>query len=77
MNCRAKEEPMLPITHPDLIGQLVEDRVATLRADAQRHRRGRPFLARWRPARFDESAAGLSGVAPASAPEGAIPATCS
>jgi hypothetical protein len=60
-----KEQPMFPTAHPDLSGQLANQRAAGLRADAERHRRGRPMPARWRPARFVEPAADLSRVAPA------------
>jgi hypothetical protein len=59
-----EEQPMFPTAHPDLMGQLANDRAASLRADAERHRRSRPLLARWRPARFVEPAADLSRVAP-------------
>jgi hypothetical protein len=60
---------MFPATHPDIMGQLASDRVAALRADAERHRRSRPFLASWRNARFVEPAADLSRVSPAAVPE--------
>ncbi|HWC42609.1 MAG TPA: hypothetical protein VHK02_11535 [Actinomycetota bacterium] len=50
-------------THPDLMGQLAKERAASLRAEAQRHRR-RPVRAGWRPARFVEPAADLSRVLP-------------
>ena len=62
---------MFPAAHPDIMGQLARERVAELRADAERHRRGRPFLASWRKARFVEPAADLSRVLPAAAPEAA------
>jgi hypothetical protein len=55
---------MFPIAHPDLSGQLASERAAGLRADAERSRRSRPVLARWRPARFVEPAADLSRVTP-------------
>lgn len=55
---------MFPAAHPDIMGQLARERVADLRADAERHRRGRPFLASWRKARFVEPAADLSRVTP-------------
>jgi hypothetical protein len=55
---------MFPTTHPDLMGQLANDRAASLRAGAERHRSSRPTLARWRPARFVEPAADLTRVAP-------------
>jgi hypothetical protein len=70
-NRRTKEQPMFPAAHPDIMGQLARERVAELRADAERHRRGRPFLASWRKARFVEPAADLSRVLPAAAPEAA------
>jgi hypothetical protein len=59
---------MFPTSHPDLSGQLANERVTRLRADAARYRRSHPFLARWRPARFIEPTADLSRVIPA-APE--------
>ncbi|MFL6104940.1 MAG: hypothetical protein ACJ74K_16820 [Actinomycetes bacterium] len=62
---------MFPAAHPDIMGQLARERVAELRADAERHRRGRPFLASWRKARFVEPAADLSRVLPPAAPEAA------
>jgi hypothetical protein len=60
---------MFPAAHPDVMGQLASDRVAALRADAQRYRRSRPFLASWRKARFVEPSADLSRVSPAPVPE--------
>jgi hypothetical protein len=60
---------MFPTAHPDIMGQLANERAADLRADAQRHRRGRPFLASWRKARFVEPAADLSRVSPTAPPE--------
>ena len=62
---------MFPTAHPDIMGQLANERAAGLRADAERYRRGRPFLASWRKARFVEPAADLSRVLPAAAPEAA------
>jgi hypothetical protein len=62
---------MFPTAHPDLVGQLANERAADLRAAAARYRLGRPFLDRWRPARFLEPAADLSRVVPATAPEAA------
>jgi len=59
---------MFPTAHPDITGQLANERAADLRADAQRYRRGRPFLASWRKARFVEPAADLSRVSPTAAP---------
>jgi hypothetical protein len=53
---------MFPTAHPDIMGQL-----ANLRAAADRYRLGRPFLARWRPARVIEPAADLSRVVSAEA----------
>jgi hypothetical protein len=41
------------------MGQLANERAAGLRAAADRYRFGRPFLARWRPARVTEPAADL------------------
>jgi hypothetical protein len=64
-----KEHGMFPNTHPYIMGQLVNDRIASLRADAERLHAGRPVLARWRPARIAEPAADLSRVHPASVPE--------
>jgi hypothetical protein len=58
---------MFPTTHPDLMGQLADQRAAGLRAEAERVRRSRPLPLRWRPARFVEPAADLSRVAPAPA----------
>jgi hypothetical protein len=55
---------MFPTAHPDIMGQLANERAATLRSDAQRYRRSRPFLASWRKARFVEPAADLSRVSP-------------
>jgi hypothetical protein len=60
---------MFPASHPDLMGQLVAERIASLREDARRSRPRTPFLARWRPARFVEPAADLSRVVPAPAAE--------
>ena len=62
---------MFPTAHPDIMGQLASDRVAALRADAERHRRSHPILASWRNARFVEPAADLSRVSPAAVPEAA------
>ena len=59
---------MFPTSYPGLSGQLANERIARLRADAARYRTGHPFLARWRPARFIEPTADLSRVTPA-APE--------
>jgi hypothetical protein len=64
---RAKEQPMVP-THPHLMGQLAKERAASLRAEAQRHRRGRPIVDRWRPARFVEPTADRSRVIPVPEP---------
>jgi len=58
---------MFPTAHPDIMGQLANQRAADLRADAERHRRSRPFLASWRKARFVEPVADLSRVSPAAA----------
>ena len=41
-----KEQGMFPNTHPDIMGQLVNDRIASLRADAERLHAGRTVLAR-------------------------------
>ncbi len=62
---------MFPAAHPDIMGQLVHDRIAALRADADGHRRGRPLQASWRKARFVEPAPDLSRVSPALVPEAA------
>ena len=61
---------MFPTAHPDLGGQLANERAARLRADAERHRRSHPPLARWRPARFVEPSADLSRNAPVPAEAG-------
>ena len=66
-----EEQPMFPTAHPDIMVQLANARIDELRADAERYRRGRPFLASWRKARFVEPAADLSRVLPAAAPEAA------
>ena len=55
---------MFPTAHPDLMGQLANERAAGLRADAERVRWSRRALATWRPARFVEPAADLSRVTP-------------
>jgi hypothetical protein len=55
---------MFPTAHPDISGQLANDRVAALRAAAERYRRSRGLLAMWRPARVIEPAADLSRVVP-------------
>jgi hypothetical protein len=62
---------MFPTAHPDIMGQLANERAAGLRAAADRYRLGRPFLARWRPARIVEPAADLSRVVPAAPHVGA------
>ena len=62
---------MFPVAHPDIMGQLANDRIAALRADAERHRRVRPSLAGWHKARFVEPAPDLSRVSPAAVPEAA------
>jgi hypothetical protein len=55
---------MFPTAHPDIMGQLANDRAAGLRAAAARYRTSRPGLASWRPARFIEPAGDLSRVVP-------------
>jgi hypothetical protein len=55
---------MFPTAHPDIMGQLANERAAGLRADAQRYRSRSPFFARWRPALFVEPTADLSRVIP-------------
>jgi hypothetical protein len=65
---RTKEQPMFPTAHPDIMGQLANERAAGLRAAAARYRVSRPVLARWRPARFVEPAGDLSRVVPGSVP---------
>jgi hypothetical protein len=60
---------MFPTAHPDIMGQLANERAATLRSDAERYRRSRPFLASWRKARFVEPAPDLSRVSPTATPE--------
>jgi hypothetical protein len=62
---------MFPTAHPDIMVQLATARVDQFRAVAERHRRGRPFLASWRKARFVEPAADLSRVSPAAVGEAA------
>jgi hypothetical protein len=64
-----KEQPMFPTAHPDIMVQLANARIDELRADAERYRRGRPFLASWRKARFVEPVADLSRVSPTAAGE--------
>jgi hypothetical protein len=64
----SKEQPMFPTAHPDIMGQLANERAAGLRAAAARYRASRPVLARWRPARFVEPAGDLSRVVPGSVP---------
>ena len=59
---------MFPSAHPDLMGQLANERAASLRAEAQRYRRRGPIHASWRPARFVEPAADLSRVSPVPEP---------
>jgi hypothetical protein len=61
---RAKEQPMFPIAHPDLMGQLAIERSEGLRAAAARFRLGRPTLLRWSPARFVDATPDLSRVTP-------------
>jgi hypothetical protein len=55
---------MFPTAYPDISGQLAKDRIAVLRAAADRSRRSRGLLAMWRPARVIEPAADLSRVVP-------------
>ena len=55
---------MFPSAYPDLMGQLANERAASLRAEAEHYRHRRPVLSRWRPARFVESTADLSRVPP-------------
>jgi hypothetical protein len=64
-----KEQPMFPTAHPDIMVQLANARIDELRADAERLRRARPFLAGWRKARFVEPVADLSRVSPTAAGE--------
>jgi hypothetical protein len=59
---RTEEQPMFPTAHPDIMGQLANERAAGLRAAARRYRIGRPSIAEWRPARFVEPAADLSRI---------------
>jgi hypothetical protein len=66
---------MFPTAHPDLTGQLANQRAAGLLADAERVRRSRQVLARWRPARFVEPAADLSRVTPVPAEPVQLPRT--
>jgi hypothetical protein len=61
---------MFPTAHPDLMGQLANERVERLHAeaaDARQARRARRFLDQWRPARFVEPAADLHRVEVAAA----------
>lgn len=60
---------MFPTAHPDVMGQLANERAAGLRAAAARFRGSRPVPAGWRPARFVEPAADLSRVSPTAASE--------
>jgi hypothetical protein len=55
---------MFPSAYPDLMGQLANERAASLRAEAEHYRHRRPLFARWRPARFVEPSADLSRVTP-------------
>ena len=59
---------MFPTTYPDIVGQLANERAASLRADAQRYRLSRRKLARWRPGRSIEPAADRSRVVPVPEP---------
>jgi hypothetical protein len=59
---------MFPSAQPDLMAQLAKERAASLRAEAERYRRGRPMVARWRPARFVEPVADRSRVTPVAEP---------
>jgi hypothetical protein len=70
---------MFPTAHPDVMGQLANERAAGLRVAAARFRGGRPALARWRPARFVEPAGDLSRVVPGPVPTEAphVPASSS
>jgi hypothetical protein len=60
---------MFPTAHPDIMGQLANDRIATLRAAAERYRSGRPLPASWHRARFVDPAPDLSRVTPAPVPD--------
>jgi len=55
---------MFPSAYPDLMGQLANERAASLRAEAEHYHHRRPVLSRWRPARFVEPTADLSRVPP-------------
>jgi hypothetical protein len=66
---------MFPTAHPDITGQLAEERAAGLRVAAERYRMGRRLLATWRPARFVEPAGDRSRVVPTTAPEPATAKT--
>jgi len=59
---------MFPTTHPDLMGPLAQGRTASLRAEAERYRRGRSIVTGWRPARFVEPTADRSRVIPVPEP---------
>jgi hypothetical protein len=56
---------MFPTAHPDIMGQLANERAAELRAAGRRYRIRRAFPDRWRPARIVEPAADLSRAVPA------------
>ena len=79
MTLRFKEQPMFPTAHPDVMGQLANERAAGLRAAAARFRGSRPVPAGWRPARFVEPAGDLSRVVPGPVPTEAphVPAAAS
>ena len=70
---------MFPTAHPDVMGQLANERAAGLRASAARFRSSRPLPVSWRPARFVEPAGDLSRVVPGPVPTEAphVPASAS
>jgi hypothetical protein len=56
---------MFPTAHPDITGQLANERAADLRAAARRYRISRAISDIWHPARLVEPAADLSRAVPA------------
>jgi hypothetical protein len=46
---RTKEQPMMFTAHPDLMGELVNERIARLHAEADADRLARKFRAKRRP----------------------------
>jgi hypothetical protein len=54
-------------THPDVTRSLAAERIASLLAEAEDHRRAHRPPARWRPARFRQPRADLQRVTPPTA----------